>query len=89
MNIYLDDNHTDRRLAGLLAKANHRVLRPADVRLSGARDPLHLEHAIRAGLALLTADRKDYIDLDRLIQTSGADTAASSSSDTTTTRSTT
>jgi hypothetical protein len=71
MNLYLDDNRAGPRLAGLLVKAGHTVVRPAEVGLSGAWDPRHLEHAIRMGLAVLTADQEDFQDLDRLIQIAG------------------
>ncbi len=70
-HLYLGDNHADRRLAGLLVKGGHTVVRPADVGLSGARDPRHLEYAVRAGLTVLTADQGDFQDLHRLIQATG------------------
>src|SRR6266568_4894145 len=67
MNIYLDDNLTDRVLAGLLARAGHTVVRPADVDLTGATDVRHMNHAVRARLVFLTADDEDFHDLHALI----------------------
>jgi len=71
MNLYLDDNRTDPRLAALLLRAGHTVVRPADVGLGGAPDARHLRHAIRNGLILLTADRIDFRDLHDLVVDSG------------------
>jgi predicted nuclease of predicted toxin-antitoxin system len=71
MNLYLDDNRIDARLHGLLRKAGHTVIRPADVRLSGSSDTKHLEHAVRNGLIILTADRLDFWELHELVLTSG------------------
>ena len=42
-----------------------------DVQLSGATDARHFEHAIRNGLIVLTADRRDFWDLHDVVQTSG------------------
>src|SRR5262245_47646049 len=71
MNIYLDDNLSDRTLASLLVRAGHVVVRPADVGLTGAKDPRHLNHAVRAGLVFLTADDEDFHDLHDLIVGAG------------------
>ncbi len=71
MKIYLDDNFSDRTLAALLTKAGHGVVRPADVGLTSATDIRHLEHAVRESLVVLTADRRDFPDLHRLIMTTG------------------
>jgi len=67
MNIYLDDNLSERTLAALLVRAGHTVVRPADVGLTAAKDPRHLSHAVRAGLVFLTADDDDFHDLHELI----------------------
>ena len=69
MNLYLDDNFSDKLLATLLVKAGHKVVRPAEAGLTGAKDARHLEYAIREGLAVLTADRGDFRDLHQLILT--------------------
>jgi predicted nuclease of predicted toxin-antitoxin system len=71
MNIYLDDNLSDRTLAALLSRAGHTVVRPADVGLTGAKDIRHLIHAIRSGLVTLTADDEDFHDLHEVIQAAG------------------
>jgi predicted nuclease of predicted toxin-antitoxin system len=71
MRIYLDDNRADQKLAAMLRKAGHLVVRPAEVGLTGASDPRHLEYAIRESLVVLTSDRDDYRDLHYLVLTSG------------------
>jgi predicted nuclease of predicted toxin-antitoxin system len=71
MNLYVDDNFSNPALVGLLRKANHQVVRPADASMRGASDAKHLEFAIRSGFAILTADRVDFRDLHDLIQASG------------------
>lgn len=71
MNIYLDDNRTDKSLTGLLRKVGHLVVIPADAGLSGRSDACHLEYAIRHRLAVLTADRRDFADLHQLVLTAG------------------
>lgn len=71
MNIYLDDNRTDRSLAGLLRRSGHTVTVPLDVGLSGRTDASHLEHAARNNLAMLTADRNDFAELHQLVLTTG------------------
>ena len=71
MNLYLDDNVADPALAGLLRRAGHHVVRPADAQMLGVSDARHLEFAIRANLAVLTADRRDFRELRDLVRTSG------------------
>jgi len=71
MRIYLDDNLAARLLAALLQKAGHEVVRPADVGLVGKSDAVHLEHAIRHGLLMLTRDRRDFRELHQLVLTAG------------------
>lgn len=71
MNIYLDDNITQKGLVSLLIKAGHSLARPADVGLTGATDVRHLEHAIRTRLVVLTKDSKDFQDLHQLVLTCG------------------
>jgi predicted nuclease of predicted toxin-antitoxin system len=71
MNLYLDDNRMDQALVGLLRKAGHTVVCSRDAALEGKSDPLHLEYAVRHGLAVLTADRVDFWQLHNLIVTSG------------------
>jgi predicted nuclease of predicted toxin-antitoxin system len=71
MNIYLDDNRADRRLAALLQKAGHAVVCPVDVGLSGASDARHLTHAISTNLVVLTNDSADYQELHNLVLAAG------------------
>src|SRR5262249_21905388 len=51
--------------------AGHSVIVPSDVGLSGAKDPNHLEHAIKESRVVLTCDGNDFRDLHRLLQTAG------------------
>jgi predicted nuclease of predicted toxin-antitoxin system len=71
MKIYLDDNKADAALARSLRKAGHLVVRPAEVGLTGVSDPRHFQHAIQAGLTVLTGDREDFHELHDLVLTSG------------------
>jgi len=71
MNLYLDDNRADPRLAALLRRDGHRVAVPADVGMSGASDARHLDYAVRCALVVLTADRDDFRDLHDLVLNSG------------------
>ena len=71
MNLYLDDNRADPRLAALLRRNGHTVIVPTDVGLSGRSDARHLDHAVRTILAVLTADREDFRDLHDLVLNSG------------------
>lgn len=71
MNLYLDDNRADRRLAALLRRDGHTVVVPADVGLSGASDARHLDYAVRNLLVVLTADRDDFRELHDLVVNSG------------------
>ena len=71
MKIYLDDNRIDPALVGLLKKAGHRVVLPADANLAGASDARHLMNAIPQDLVVLTADRIDFGELHRLVQACG------------------
>lgn len=73
MNLYLDDNRTDRALAGLLRSRRHGALLPADAGLAGASDVRHLTYAIRQNLVVLTADCDDFEDLHTLVQTAGGE----------------
>ena len=71
MKLYIDDNLADPILVGMLGKAGHAVIIPADVGLSGAKDPRHLEYAIKESCVALTCDGNDFRDLHRLLQTAG------------------
>jgi predicted nuclease of predicted toxin-antitoxin system len=71
MNLYLDDNRADPRLAALLRRDGHTVVVPDDVGMSGSSDARHLGHAVRSLLAVLTADRDDFRELHDLVLDSG------------------
>lgn len=71
MNLYVDDHLAEPGLVGALRKAGHTVVRPADAQRSGASDARHLEYAILHGLAVLTADRRDYRDLHDVVRACG------------------
>jgi predicted nuclease of predicted toxin-antitoxin system len=71
MKIYLDDNWANKALVEMLRKAGHTIVLPAEVGLRGASDARHLTCAIGAGLATLTADSEDFLELDALILSAG------------------
>jgi predicted nuclease of predicted toxin-antitoxin system len=68
MNLYLDDDLAGPQLARLLRNDGHDVRLPADLRNAGAKDPIHLRHAIREGRVLLTRNYDDFELLHLLIQ---------------------
>lgn len=67
MNLYLDDNIAQTLLVTLLRQAGHDVQLPADAGLTGARDPIHLTHAVGQGRVLLTQNYRDFEDRHGLI----------------------
>lgn len=69
MNLYLDDDSADRRLAVMLANAGHRVTVPAEEQLSGASDAKPLIYAMRQSCILLTRNHDDFLDLHEVVQT--------------------
>jgi hypothetical protein len=71
MLLYLDDDSNATILVKLLRKAGHEVQIPADARISGAEDPVHLTHAIRAGRVLLSHNHDDFKRLFVLLETAG------------------
>ncbi len=68
MNLYLDDDMAMRSLVARLRRAGHRVVVPNDAALSGVWDPLHLLHAIRHQLVLVSKNHDDFRDLHLLVQ---------------------
>lgn len=60
MNLYLDDDSIHGLLVTLLRKAGHDVLIPADIGMSGKRDPEHLMAAIGRQRVLLTKNQDDF-----------------------------
>ncbi|HEV3235936.1 MAG TPA: DUF5615 family PIN-like protein [Gemmataceae bacterium] len=71
MNIYLDDNITDHRVARLLRRDGHTVVLPVDVALSKVSDPRHLTYAIQQSLVMLSRNHCDFDELNVLIHASG------------------
>ena len=72
MNLYLDDNITDRRLVAGLRQAGHDIVIPTAAGQDGASDASHFAYAIRENrIILLTQDVNDFTDLHDLILTAG------------------
>jgi len=67
MNLYLDDDMTDKWLIALLRKGGHTVVLPSDIGKAGTSDPRHLEYTIQQSLVLLTANHDDFLDLHDVI----------------------
>jgi Domain of unknown function (DUF5615) len=59
MNLYLDDDTTARRLVALLSNANHAVVVPADVELTGMPDARHFIYVLQQSLVLVTRNHDD------------------------------
>ncbi len=60
LNLYLDDCANSDLLAELLSRAGHTVFRPGDVGLTGEDDEVHLAHAVRCRLILVTKNPDDF-----------------------------
>jgi predicted nuclease of predicted toxin-antitoxin system len=60
MKLYLDDDSVAALLARLLRQARHDVLLPSDFGLAGAKDPSHLQRAIREQGVLLSHNYEDF-----------------------------
>jgi hypothetical protein len=71
MNLYLDDDSAQALLARLLRAAGHDVVLPADVGMTGKKDPAHFLRAIQSGRTLLTRNYEDFNLLHELILGSG------------------
>ena len=71
MRLYLDDDLAWPLLTSLLRKAGHDVCLPADMGAAGAKDPVHLSHAVRQARVCLTRDYSDYQLLHNLIMVVG------------------
>jgi hypothetical protein len=65
LNLYLDDCSNSDLLAVLLHQAGHTVKRPndPDVNLLGEDDDVHLAFAANKGLAIITKNPADFLDL--------------------------
>ena len=67
MNLYLDDNMAEVRLAKLLRNAGHDVQLPSEAGMVGKPDAVHLTRTIRDGRVCVTKDYDDYEILHTLI----------------------
>src|SRR5262245_47632788 len=67
MRLYLDDDSAAGLLVTLLRKAGHHVQIPADAKLTGEDDPVHLTFAIRDDRTLLSGNHADFEKLHDLI----------------------
>jgi hypothetical protein len=67
MKIYLDDDSADALLAKLLRQSGHEVQLPVDAGIAGAKDPIHLIHAIQQQAALLSRNHDDFLRLHQLV----------------------
>jgi predicted nuclease of predicted toxin-antitoxin system len=68
MNLYLDDNCVKASLAAFLRRAGRHVTLPADLGMAGATDARHLASCAARGLAILTRDHDDFLDLHDMIR---------------------
>ena len=63
MKVYLDDDMDSNALIGLLQKGGHEVVSPRATGTRGKTDEEHLHYAAGHGLALLTANAGDFVEL--------------------------
>jgi hypothetical protein len=71
MRSYLDDDSASALLARLLRQAGHDVQLPADVRMAGEDDPIHLIQALREDRVFLSHNHHDFENLHNLIVFAG------------------
>ena len=69
MRLYIDDDSVDPNLSRLLRRDGQDIQVPADVRLSGSTDQVHLAHAIRDARAILKRNYRDFESLHDLVVT--------------------
>lgn len=67
MNLYLDDDMTNRVLIESLRMAGYDVQLPADVGRSGCQDAVHMLHAVESNRVLMTFNHDDFERLHELI----------------------
>jgi hypothetical protein len=65
LSLYLDDCSNSDLLTNLLHQGGHRVVRPTDpvVGLDGEEDDVHFALAVGQGLAIITKNPQDFLDL--------------------------
>jgi predicted nuclease of predicted toxin-antitoxin system len=71
MRIYLDENISSARLAALLSKAGHQVIRCADAGMAGKSDAENLLYAIHQDQIILTRNHVHFEHLHALVVGSG------------------
>jgi hypothetical protein len=71
MLLYMDDDSIQGTLVALLRDAGHDVVVPADFRLAGAHDAVHLTKAIVSGRVLMTYNHGDFEELRALLEVAG------------------
>ena len=69
MRLYLDDDSTSALLVRLLRQAGHDVRLPAEIGMSGAKDSVHLMHAVLEDRVCLSHNYDDFEDLHNLVLT--------------------
>ena len=63
LKIYLDDSAYDKELVRCLEQAGHQVVTPVLAGITGQPDEIHFRYAIHHGLALLTKNPDDFMEL--------------------------
>jgi hypothetical protein len=67
VKLYIDDDSCDKILIAMLRKAGNDIVIPADVGMSGRRDPEHLLQSVQDDRALLSMNYKDFEPLHHLV----------------------
>ncbi|REJ70999.1 MAG: hypothetical protein DWQ29_24495 [Planctomycetota bacterium] len=71
MNLYLDDDPSDRRLIALLQRAGHTVVTPQQAGHPGLPDARHLIYCCQNDLTLLSRNHDDFFDLHLVVEAAG------------------
>lgn len=69
MNLYLDEDSSEKALAEMLKAAGYDVLRTQEAGKISAADPLQLVHAIQTNRIFLTRNHTDFENLKLLLET--------------------
>ncbi len=67
MRLYLDEDTASRDLVRALTKAGHDVTTPRHADLMGESDTLQLTHAVREDRVCVTANARDFQQLNNLV----------------------
>jgi hypothetical protein len=67
VKLYLDDDTVASLLVGLLRKAGHDVVIPADLGMSGRHDAEHLLRCVNEGRVFLTKNYRDFVPIHGLV----------------------